>query len=375
MPARASRGSGCWSSCGRSPPNSCATGARSRSIRERLARHLTKVSAEAGLGLNGPEHRLWRARLDAEAIDLQEALRWAVANDRAQLAVGLAAPLARWWWARGELVPMGEMAEATARLPSAADLEPGRRRAAALGPRRDPRRAGQVRRRRPAVRRPRRGRPGAGRPVDARPRAGRAGDDAAARRPAAAGPLRRRAWRPCGAAAIPGRSPTRWSRTATSRSSPATCPGRSRAHEEALDLVRSIGDDHLTATLLDQLAFDSLLAGDVPAARERLVESAHLHREVRDQEGLAYCLDGLAALCLTLGDPHAAGRLAGAAEAARAALGVTVWPLLQSLAAQLDAMVATALGPDDDRRERAAGAAAGPWTALDEGLAVLSRAG
>jgi hypothetical protein len=38
-------------------------------------------------------------------------------------------------------------------------------------------------------------------------------------------------------------------------------------------------------------------------------------------------------------------------------------------------LVATALGPDDDRRERAAGAAAGPWTALDEGLAVLSRAG
>ncbi len=52
-----------------------------------------------------------------------------------------------------------------------------------------------------------------------------------------------------------------------------------------------------------------------------------------------------------------------------------VWPLLQSLSAQLDMVVATALGPDDDRRARAAGAAAGPWTALDEGLAVLSRAG
>ena len=94
-------------------------------VRERLARHLTTVSAEAGLGLNGPEHRLWRARLDAEATDLHEALRWAVATDRAELAVGLAAPLARWWWARGELVPMGEIAEATARLPSAAALEPG----------------------------------------------------------------------------------------------------------------------------------------------------------------------------------------------------------------------------------------------------------
>jgi hypothetical protein len=83
----------------------------------------------------------------------------------------------------------------------------------------------------------------------------------------------------------------------------------------------------------------------------------------------------MAALCLAMGDPHAAGRLAGAAEAARDELGVTVWPLLQSLAAQLDQMVAGALGAEDDRREREAGAEAGPWTALDEGLAVLSRAG
>ncbi len=139
--------------------------------------------------------------------------------------------------------------------------------------------------------------------------------------------------------------------------------------------MRSISDDHLTATLLDQLAIDALLAGDVPVAKERLVESAGLHREVRDQEGLAYCLDGLAALCLALGDPHVAGRLAGAAEEARASLRVTVWPLLQSLAAQLDQMVAKALGAEDDRRERAAGAAAGPWTTLDEGLAAISRGG
>jgi hypothetical protein len=149
-------------------------------------------------------------------------------------------------------------------------------------------------------------------------------------------------------------------------------PAAVRAHEEALALVRSISDEHLTATLLDQLALDALLAGDVPAARERLVESARLHREVRDQEGLAYCLDGLAALCLASGDPHLAGRLAGAAEAARAELGVTVWPMLRSLAAQLDEMVRAALGEEDDRRERATGAAAGPWSVLEEGLAAVS---
>ncbi len=343
-------------------------------VRERLARHLTKVSAEAGLGLNGPEHRLWRARLDAEAVDLQEALRWAVANDRAQLAVGLAAPLARWWWARGELVPMGEMAEATARLPSAADLDPG---AAAL-----------LRWARGATR------VAQGKFDDAAPLFVDLVADARERDDPwmlGHGLVGLAMTRPPDDPQLPAlyadgvdalrRSGDPWSIAyalvphGDVALLAGDLPAASRAHEEALGLVRSIGDDHLTATLLDQLAFDSLLAGDVPAARERLVESAHLHREVRDQEGLAYCLDGLAALCLTLGDPHAAGRLAGAAEAARAELGVTVWPLLQSLAAQLDSMVATALGPDDDRRERAAGAAAGPWTALDEGLAVLSRAG
>ena len=92
--------------------------------RERWAEHLATVSAAAGIGLSGPDRRLWQARLDAEAMDLQEAVRWAVATDRAALAVALAAPLARWWWARGLLVAMADIADATAALPSAAALPP-----------------------------------------------------------------------------------------------------------------------------------------------------------------------------------------------------------------------------------------------------------
>jgi predicted ATPase len=343
-------------------------------VRERLARHLTTVSAEAGLGLNGPEHRLWRARLDAEAVDLQASLRWAVATDRADLAVGLAAPLARWWWARGELVPMGELAEATARLPSAATLEPG---AAAL-----------LRWARGATR------VAQGKEAEAAPLFVDLVADARERDDPwmlGHGLVGLAMTRPPDDPQLPAlyaegvealrRSGDPWSIAyalvpfGDVALLAGDVPAALRAHEEALALVRSIGDDHLTATLLDQLALDALLAGDVSAARERLIESAGLHREVRDQEGLGYCLDGLAALCLAMGDPYVAGRLAGAAEAARAELGVTVWPLLLSLAAQLDAMVARALGADDDRRERAAGAAAGPWTTLEEGLAAVTRAG
>jgi hypothetical protein len=144
-----------------------------------------------------------------------------------------------------------------------------------------------------------------------------------------------------------------------------------RAHAEALALAEQLGDDHLTATVLDQLGFDGLLAGDLDGVRERLRTSAGLHRRLHDQEGTAYCLDGLAGLALATGRPAVAARAAGAAEAARAALGLAVWPLVRSLGDQLDAAIRAALDEQADARERAAGAAAGPWTTLDDVLAEL----
>jgi tetratricopeptide (TPR) repeat protein len=144
------------------------------------------------------------------------------------------------------------------------------------------------------------------------------------------------------------------------------------AHEEALGLARQIGDDHLTATLLDQLGLDALLAGDVAAARERLAGAAALHRAIGDLEGLAYCLDGLAGLLLLTGDPATAARLCGAADHARAEVGVAVWPMLRPLLDQLADGVRSALGEPEYRRLRTAGAAPDPATVLDEALAAVS---
>ncbi|MFW3171744.1 ATP-binding protein [Geodermatophilus sp. CPCC 206100] len=336
--------------------------------RQRLAEHLAELSAEARRGLSGPDHRLWLARLEAEAPDLEAALRWAVDTDRAELAVRLAAPLARWWWARGLLATMAELAERTAALPSAAQLPPDL--------------AGQLLWARGATR------VALGRVPEARPLLEQLVADARARGDHW---LLGHGLNGLAMTLPPGNpqlapmlddalvelraSGDTWSVAFAQlfRGAVAVLGGDSdqarHLHREALDLARTLDDDQLAATLSDQLALDALLAGDLPAARDCLVEAAELHRRDRDLEGLAYCLDGLAGLALALGDAAQAARLSGASAAARQELGVAVWPPLQPLARQLCDAIASTLGPDEDRRQRDAGARLGPWAALDEGLA------
>jgi predicted ATPase len=338
--------------------------------RERWAQHLATISAAAGVGLSGPDRLLWRARLDAETADLQEAVRWAVATDRADLAVALTAPLARWWWARGLLVPMAAVAEETARLPSAAALPPG---SSAL-----------LQWARGAMR------IALGREEEAAPLLTAVVEDARQRDdPWLLGhglvglAMTRTAEDP----ALPEllaesvealrRSGDSWSvaYALVPHGDVALLggdvPAAVRAHEEALGLARGLGDEHLTATLLDQLALDALMIGDASTARERLVEAASLHRAAQDREGLAYCLDGLAALALLTGDARAAARLSGTADAVRLSLGIAVWPMLRPLVAQLADGIRAALGAAEDRTARAEGAAADPWDALDAGIAAV----
>jgi predicted ATPase len=340
-------------------------------IRERWARHLASVSAAAAVGLAGPDRRQWRARLDAETGDLLEAVRWAVADDRAELAVALTAPLARWWWARGLLAQMAEIAEATAALPSAADLAPASAGLLLWG-------RGTMR-------------IALGRNDEAAPLLAAVVADARSRDDPwllGHGLVGGAMLRPPEDPAVPGllaeavaalrRSGDPWSVAfaLVPHGDAALLAGdleaAVRAHEEALGLAQGLGDDHLTSTVLDQLALDALLAGDTESAGRRLAEAAALHRDLGDLEGLAYCLDGLAGVALLTGRPDAAARLAGAADAARESIGVAVWPMLQGLVAQLAGGIRAALGEDEERRARAAGAATDPWDALDEGLAAVS---
>ncbi|NEM04617.1 DUF4062 domain-containing protein [Geodermatophilus normandii] len=338
------------------------------STRTRWAQHLAGLGAEAGAGLAGPAARLWRARLDAETADLRAALRWAVATDRAELAVRLTAPLVRWWWARGLLPDMAALAEQTAALPSAAALPPDL--------------AGRLSWARAALR------IAVGAPDRAVPLLDDVVDDA-----------RRRddAWllgHALGARAMtltPGdpdvvalldeglahlrRSGDGWSVAFSGmlRGTVALAGGDLAAAErvagEARDLAAAAADDQLAALLTDALALAALLAGDLPRTRARLQEAAALHRSTRDLEGVASCLEVLAALALAEDRNAAAARFAGAADAARAGLGVARWSPNQTLADRLREALRAALGEDEERQARAAGAALGPWAALDEALA------
>lgn len=336
--------------------------------RSRWAQHLAGLGAEAGAGLAGPAARLWRARLDAETADLRAALRWAVATDRAELAVRLTAPLVRWWWAHGLLPEMADLAEQTAGLPSAAALPP------AL--------SGRLAWARASLR------IALGSPALAVPLLDGVVEDA-----------RRRddAWllgHGLGARAMtlaPGdpdvaplldeglahlrRSGDGWSAAFSGmlRTAVALAGGDLDAAErvagEARDLAVAAADDQLAALLTDSLGLAALLAGDLPRARARLEEAAARHRRTRDLEGVASCLEALAALALAEGRDAAAARFCGAADAARAGLGVARWSPQQALVDRLREALRAALGEDEERRARAAGAALGPWAALDEALA------
>ncbi|HYY09471.1 MAG TPA: tetratricopeptide repeat protein, partial [Kineosporiaceae bacterium] len=135
-------------------------------------------------------------------------------------------------------------------------------------------------------------------------------------------------------------------------------------HEEVLALAEATGDDHMRAQAHDQLGLDALLAGDLDDAGEQLRRAAELHRELRDHEGIAYCLEGFAALSLARGDAPRAARLMGTAAAARRLVGVAVWPFMQPLHERLETFARTALGDAYDPAF-AAGLQEEPLDALD----------
>ena len=114
-------------------------------------------------------------------------------------------------------------------------------------------------------------------------------------------------------------------------------------HEEVLALAEATEDDHMRAQAHDQLALDALLAGELDPAAEQLRRAAGLHGELRDHEGIAYCLEGFAALALARGHAEEAARLMGTATAARRLVGAAVWPFMRPLHERFETFVRMSL--------------------------------
>ena len=106
--------------------------------------------------------------------------------------------------------------------------------------------------------------------------------------------------------------------------------------------------------------------GDYAAARASYAESLTLCREIGDKMFIVYDLLGLAGVAAEPGeDMRRAAQLAGAAEALRAAIGLTVEPFERGIYERAVAAAQAALGEE----AFAAAFAAGQRMTLDEAVA------
>ena len=337
---------------------------------DRMVAYLRRVAEDTSTALQGADNRAAAARVDAVVDDLRAAMRWAIDGDDAETAVRLAAPLYAYWWARGMLSEMLDLAEQTAALPSAGRLPPhaGAQLLWARG-----------------IIRVARGRSDDAVSLlrDLAQATTTLGDDrlrahgltglALALPPDAVDEIRRLLDE---ALAIFRRLGDAWGTAfvLSPRGQLALWDGDPAAaaamHEEALTQADLIDNDHLRAQALNQLGLDAVVVGDLTRARSRLAQSAEVHHRLLDQEGLAYCLAGFAAVALAQGRPHAAARLTGASEGAREKIGVVVWPLLRPLADAVVAAIAAALDPQTYRLEHRRGREMRPVDALHYALQI-----
>ena len=76
----------------------------------------------------------------------------------------------------------------------------------------------------------------------------------------------------------------------------------SRLFEQALVIMREIGDTSGTANTIRNLGWAAMRPGDYIKARERLEEALMLYRQLDDKNGIASCLSGLGEVAVRVGD-------------------------------------------------------------------------
>jgi tetratricopeptide (TPR) repeat protein len=129
-------------------------------------------------------------------------------------------------------------------------------------------------------------------------------------------------------------------------------------------IAEEMDNDHLQAVALHQSGFTALLQGEPERARGLFEASVAANAHLLDQEGLAVCLDGFAAVAGAERRFVEAARLHSAAARLRAGLGISLWRVLQPIHDEGTAAARAALGDPRFEQERRAGAAMGASEAL-----------
>jgi tetratricopeptide (TPR) repeat protein len=113
---------------------------------------------------------------------------------------------------------------------------------------------------------------------------------------------------------------------------------------EARDLAVRCGADWLLAGSPVQLGILAVLQGRLDEARPLLDEALDQSLAARRTVLVTLCLAGYAWLALAQGDPQRAAQLNGAADGLRQRIGLSAWPFLRRLAADLVAEIRHRLG-------------------------------
>jgi hypothetical protein len=145
-----------------------------------------------------------------------------------------------------------------------------------------------------------------------------------------------------------------------------------RQMRDTEDLVELLDDKALAGPVLSLAGLVLLARGDVRGGRRAVLAGAVANRRSRHPTGIAYSLEGLAAVALADGRPAVAARALAAAEAARRDVASPLWPVLSSLVEDVAARSRAALGDDATEAAVAEGRESDLRQVLDRTLAVLS---
>ena len=110
------------------------------------------------------------------------------------------------------------------------------------------------------------------------------------------------------------------------------------------DLFDARGEEDLLGPVLSMAGLVLLARGNVRGARRVVLDGAAANRRGGHPTGIAYSLEGLAAVALADGRPAAAARALAAADAARRHLASPLWPVLAPLVDDLNTRARTESG-------------------------------